>query len=597
MIRDVAIRHLKLQLADLPAPSTERGVARHEIERWLNAINWHVAGYRPNQIWVIRRPLQLPRLIRHHEQAWVAAAEQMLAELFRRAVRVRLGIRGDWGNAESLLFEDRADWLALLTLDLLNGHLQKHWYWQATLAETPVGSAGTLLATNWENFAEYLPPSLALLSLAQVEQAVSLFSPAEVNRVVRALHQRFALPPTVLTVLRPEPTTAVIHVTAPWERWTASLSAALTPQAHYLIGLAQTLKHAPTYGGSQAFANAAAQWLEQALLAEQHGLVSQPTPRVAEPAHTAQVPLPAHRHAAPLPTVQQRCPLPSSTQQQRCPLPENHTSADTARVSPDQTASATHTGAGLMTELGGVLFLIHALHWLDLPEQHSAHISGWAWLEVVAHALLGHAPADPIWEVLRQLDEREPDAWLGAGWQPPEFRMTPRTVERYLSGPWRVAVRQQQLLLLRGDLLVREASIGSANHESALAAICEDYATQATPIRKNGDLFAPFPIPATLQRIASSGMIYWVERAMPTLIALLRRGLSDPELSVSAIAQRVLQHRGRLEITRTHIDLYLPLDTTDISLRRAGLDRNPGWMPLYGRIIQFHYGAAGEVER
>jgi hypothetical protein len=51
----------------------------------------------------------------------------------------------------------------------------------------------------------------------------------------------------------------------------------------------------------------------------------------------------------------------------------------------------------------------------------------------------------------------------------------------------------------------------------------------------------------------------------------------------------LLQRRGRLYATATHVDLVLPLDGTSIAVRRAGLDLDPGWRADFGRVIQFHY--------
>jgi hypothetical protein len=48
--------------------------------------------------------------------------------------------------------------------------------------------------------------------------------------------------------------------------------------------------------------------------------------------------------------------------------------------------------------------------------------------------------------------------------------------------------------------------------------------------------------------------------------------------------------RGRLTLTETHIDVLFDLDRLDIRIRRMGLDLDPGWVPWFGRVINFHYG-------
>lgn len=52
---------------------------------------------------------------------------------------------------------------------------------------------------------------------------------------------------------------------------------------------------------------------------------------------------------------------------------------------------------------------------------------------------------------------------------------------------------------------------------------------------------------------------------------------------------RLVTRAGGVSLTATHVDIVLPLDGADARVRRAGLDRDPGWLPWFGRIVQFHY--------
>jgi hypothetical protein len=49
------------------------------------------------------------------------------------------------------------------------------------------------------------------------------------------------------------------------------------------------------------------------------------------------------------------------------------------------------------------------------------------------------------------------------------------------------------------------------------------------------------------------------------------------------------RRRGRVALTSTRLDVHFPLATHPLSIRLAGLDRNPGWVPAVGRIIEFQY--------
>jgi hypothetical protein len=597
---DVTIRRLTLHLPDSRDPNRDNGsaasAARWRIERVLDAIDWQPVGYRPGQVWVIRRLANLPPLEGRHDHAWAAAVERALDDMFRRAVRIKLGATsGDLESAESVLFEDRADWLALLTLDVVSSHVWKRWYWQPTLAELPARYPGALLAAVWERFPEHLPAALGTLAAAQIERAIALFASAEVNRAVRAIHAQHAIPANVFAVHIPDAPAAVPfeQPAAPWEHWTLPLPTALAPQARYLYGLIVMLRRAPEYARSATFARAAATWLEYTLAHEQ--LVPVAAEHARTPGARPEV-IGKHTDAA-----ARRAAV--SVQEPSSAAPGRDDSARVANIEgaepteaqrsgdplADQYQPSVPTGATEFTALGGVFFLIHALAWLDLPDLHGEYVGGWAWVEIFARALLDTTPDDPIWDALRTLDRREPDTLIGAGWLPGEFRLSQRTVRRYLVGAWRAAIRDGRLLLTRGDILVLDTAISATGDDLAIAAAIRWYTEEDSPRWEKGDPPAPFVVPPKLRMVTSDGVIGWVARAMPCLLMMLRRGFGDPALSIREIARRLLEQSGHLEITRTHIDLFLPLDSADIVLRRAGLDRNPGWLPNYGHIVQFHY--------
>jgi hypothetical protein len=56
--------------------------------------------------------------------------------------------------------------------------------------------------------------------------------------------------------------------------------------------------------------------------------------------------------------------------------------------------------------------------------------------------------------------------------------------------------------------------------------------------------------------------------------------------------REIIQRRGRVSLTRTDVDVVLPLDQADVRIRRAGLDIDPGWLHWfgpYGKVVRFHY--------
>lgn len=49
---------------------------------------------------------------------------------------------------------------------------------------------------------------------------------------------------------------------------------------------------------------------------------------------------------------------------------------------------------------------------------------------------------------------------------------------------------------------------------------------------------------------------------------------------------------ARLAWTKTHVDLRFALSASDLRIRRAGLDIDPGWLPWLGRVVAIHYQQA-----
>jgi hypothetical protein len=71
-------------------------------------------------------------------------------------------------------------------------------------------------------------------------------------------------------------------------------------------------------------------------------------------------------------------------------------------------------------------------------------------------------------------------------------------------------------------------------------------------------------------------------------VAVRRWCWRSGRISVTEIVQR----RGRVALTRSDLDVTLPLAEADIRIRRIGLDIDPGWLPWFGefgRVVRFHY--------
>jgi hypothetical protein len=52
----------------------------------------------------------------------------------------------------------------------------------------------------------------------------------------------------------------------------------------------------------------------------------------------------------------------------------------------------------------------------------------------------------------------------------------------------------------------------------------------------------------------------------------------------------IVRRDARLAVTDIHVDVRFDLRQSDVRVRRAGLDVDPGWVPWFGRVVRFHYG-------
>jgi hypothetical protein len=79
----------------------------------------------------------------------------------------------------------------------------------------------------------------------------------------------------------------------------------------------------------------------------------------------------------------------------------------------------------------------------------------------------------------------------------------------------------------------------------------------------------------------------WVDRICEEMRGRVAASLGfDPEYDWGPL---VLNHQARIEADAMRVDAHFSLASHPITLRVAGLDRDPGWVPAAGRSIYFHY--------
>jgi hypothetical protein len=80
----------------------------------------------------------------------------------------------------------------------------------------------------------------------------------------------------------------------------------------------------------------------------------------------------------------------------------------------------------------------------------------------------------------------------------------------------------------------------------------------------------------------------WLDWLMPYVRARLGRALGVRG-TPKTIANLLLRHHARVEVSHTHLDVTFSLADLRIEVRLSGLDRDPGWVPAAGRYVAFHF--------
>ncbi|MCS6844212.1 MAG: hypothetical protein NZ528_07815 [Caldilineales bacterium] len=434
-------------------PAAATPAVRLRAERHLAGVDWQLPGLPPAAVLVLRR-VSGPALSAERpwpSPDWRERVQRQMADLARRAAQPAQAAVSP--AAPAILFSDEAELLACLTADVLAGRATGRWYWRAVWPALPARPAEAL-AHAWSSRPAALPAGLGMLSVWDAARAVALLDRRGVSQVVRALHGCFALPDAALRVQaeeNPAPPEQPPAARAPWHRWFPEAAVAgLSPQAHYLLGLAAALRCAPTQARTPAFAAAAAEWLQSALAAERlwpgppgaltaispSGVpppmpgASRATGRIPSQGPTAvvgssygvqeatdalgQTPAAfrdaaADRRPGRLASVGEHAGqalAEAARETTRGSLAAVHRPQATDDASPaadalletpppeaaDPPALPDWPGRWTFTGLGGVLYLINLLLRLDLPDGWNdpalaEHVGGWALLEALAQAL------------------------------------------------------------------------------------------------------------------------------------------------------------------------------------------------------------------
>ena len=558
------------------------------------------------------------------DPAWERAARDAMADLHRRAVRPLDDLPPP--GCPAVLFRDEAELLACLAVDISRGRAAEHWWWRAYARRwgslTP-GVLSALLADTPRS----VPGAVRILAeRGAVVQVLQHLSPRESRMLLRVVCEAFGLPQIELTTTRitgqpQRPATADLHDAAvepggdvaPWHSFMPAgvQPSALTPESVCLLGVSLTLAYSPSAARSAAFVRSVEQWWQAEAHARRRAssveqlVETQPAP--APPDTTSEADdelLTSQSIAARLdyqPASQPRpgessvvSELPTFPKVGNSDLPPAADAAaqlaglqtsgrsDLARIVEladrdlvqAQTVEPALSLDGVFTELGGVLFLINLMQGLELPAcfeedwRLASAVGPWGVLELLARALLSEGlptfpkvgnpdllATDPLWSALAALDGRRPGELPGDGMTVPDQLRVPAGWLPWLDSSPVIARRL-------GDEAISRWRVEIASPGLAMTVTTK-------------------PLLAGVSRDA----LVWLAGVTPLLRQMLQRVLGDD----CDIVSDLLLRSGQLYVTSTYVDLVMPLAAVSMPVRIAGLDFDPGWLPAFGRVVQFHY--------
>jgi len=497
----------------------------------------------------LRDPLP-GKLALHHSLSvrpapeWQRALTESLDALARNAARPFLGSVPT--TAQAVVFMDRAELLACMARDWLNGDLIHHWWWKSLLREYSMTSTDERVMSAWRDAPECIPAAFQLLA---AQRLLIQFVQQASTETVRAWTMRVAhvfAAPTVIEVVaaiehdKRETSGAAraLPVMPPWSNLLAAQTEvrSLSPQRELLVGVALTIARNPIAARSNDFADQVRLWLasrqKQNATAEQHPareletnaafVPTQDLDQIRDARVTASQALDVNNALSPkdVPlTLRTRDEMARAAPVAADALPQIEITRHDARSSGKESkyameaADAIDTLLGLEiieTNFGGLFYLVNAALALGLyadfsePQRRGLDVNFWEFLARVGYHYLGDAlREDALWSLLAKLTGRAKDA--------AEFLEPPAIEPDWL-----------------GDVIYR-------------------------------------------------------------LNVYVTRVLGFQDASEAEWTGLALPHHARITTSATELHLAYSLDALPIQIRLSGLDRNPGWVPAAGYVIEFHF--------
>ena len=635
----------------LTGPRRDTPALRLSAANRLSALDLTPPGLAPSAILLIDRittPLPGRRASREVRRTFERALQSSMLEKFRQARRPIDGCIE--GSPEAVLFADPSEMAACRIVAVAAGRATQ-WWWarlfasRPTVADASAGIRDTALAdpetipaifsrlVMWEKAlsvaAALRPEDAAMIGAAMLEHI-------GMGHLARVVFDDPIVPPPRMgpetafgSSLAPKKrrdhaprgpdrrmaesnspdAKSTLHMKPPWRALESHRNQLLDTDRRILalFGLADTLRRRPHVVRSTAYQHDLTRWLQ----AERRASMGENVP--PRPRH------PFERGPASTAGAESRflartgVAVPSRAQRpaEAASLTEEaHGSAssirETASSEDDIAETASDSAEGFHTRIGGLLYLINLMDALDIPRSLTESpaltddMSRWALLDVLARGLLGHAFAvvrtDPLWSLLAELDERAPDrpiadvSTMTAGYRLPSDWMA---VLRPGGGSFAWATTSDRLLLWSDDgYLTAELPRGPGDDERRIIEEMLPDNPTASPQRlrrENADTAPLEPIESLMSCGIPEHLSRLLSRLLPALRRVLRILLGGAAAGADDMPDRLFSFGGSVSTTPTHIDWVTDMDNISIDIRKAGLDRDPGWLPEWGRVVKFHF--------
>lgn len=256
--------------------------ARLHAERLLGSVQLCPPGIPPSAIVCLRKlsdPMPGAISLDQHcllpPPKWQQAVNDAIEKMLRAAVRpVREFVPA---NAESVIFNDRAEMLACLAMDWCGGQIAMRWWWRGLLPN--LNDARSIVAA-WMRAPEYIPAAWQHLakrgralefaariraddSRRMLKAIVERFALFELGQVIEAAAQRFDSAVESTVGLKRIDCSVFNSPIIPWQKWAKDADdISLPPERKLLLGIALMLQRAPAVARTEAFAREVQDWVE-----------------------------------------------------------------------------------------------------------------------------------------------------------------------------------------------------------------------------------------------------------------------------------------------------------------------------------------------